>query len=125
MLLLLNFQTVFSLLALLSAIHTGVCTVWRSGESEGVVKGIAEGIHEGVVSNCFCRNWQKRSILETGIPKQKTGCLLCKTGGCFYFPFSDCSLFYLANFLCILRITCHGVFLIFLHKRPSHWQSVG
>ena len=103
---LLNFKTVFSPVALFSAARTGVYY--------------------------FCRDWQKISILETDIPKLKAECFgdrgwgwLCKTGSCFNFPFSDSHLFCLSNFLCIIRITWHGVLFIFLYNRPSQWWSVG
>ena len=42
----------------------------------------------------------------------------------YYFSFSECPLFCLSNFLCIVRITCHGALFIFLHNRPSHWWSI-
>ena len=58
-----------------------------------------------VLKFCFCRDRPRIAILETGIPKLKTGCFinhgwgwLCKTDGCFCFPFSDCPLFSLSNF---------------------------
>ena len=46
---LLNFRTVYSPIALLSTTHAGVCTFGRSGESEGIVKWVVEGIVEGVI----------------------------------------------------------------------------
>ena len=39
---LLNFQTVFSLVALFSTTHAVVCTFGRSGESEAIVEGVVE-----------------------------------------------------------------------------------
>ena len=110
---LLNFWIVFSPVALFSATHVErvVCIVFKF---------------------CFCRDWRRISILENGNLKPKTRCFrsrgsgrLCKTGGCFYFLFSDCPLFCLSNFLCVVRITCHGVLLVFLHYRPSRWRSIG
>ena len=71
---LLNFRTVFSPVPLFSATHAGVCTFGRSGESEGIVEGIVERVVCIVSKFCFCRDWRRISILETGIPKLKTGC---------------------------------------------------
>ena len=113
---LLNFRTVFFPVPLFSTTHAGVCTFGHSGESEGIVERIVERVVWIAFKFCFCRDWWRISILKTGIPKVRTGCFrnrgwgwLCKTGGCFYFPFSDCPLFCLSNFLCVIRITCHGV----------------
>ena len=65
-----NFWTVFSLVDLLSAAHAGA--------HAGIVKGVVEGIVEGVVwivfKSCFSRDCCRISILQTGIPKLKTGC---------------------------------------------------
>ena len=129
-----NFWTVFSPVALFSATNAGVCTFGCSGESEGIVEGVVEYIVKPVVcivfKFCFLRAWRKMSILEIGIPKPKTleigdeeDCV--KLAGVFYFLFFDCPFFCLSNFLCIVRITCHGVLFVFLHYRPSRWRSIG
>ena len=95
---------------------------------KGLLMALLNGLLKKVVwilfKFCFCRDWRRILIVETSIPKLKTEYFrdrrwgwLCKTGGCFYFPFSDCSLFCLSNFLCIVRTTCHGAWLIFQQNR--------
>ena len=117
-------------MVLLSTTHIGICALWRSGESEGILKGVVEGIVEGVawivLNFIFCRDWRRISILETGIPKLKTGYFrdrgrgwLCKSSGCFTLLFLI-AVFCLSNFLCIVRVICHKVLFTFLHIWQSH-----
>ena len=77
--LLLNFRIVFTSVALVSTIHTGVCTFGRSVESEGIVKGVVEDVFEHVVWTVikfyFCRDWRRIFNLQTGIWKWKLGAL--------------------------------------------------
>ena len=73
---------------------------------KGLLQGLLKGLFELYLNFVFCRDWQRIFILETGIPKLKTGYFrdcewgwLYKTGGgCFCFPLSDCPLFCLSIF---------------------------
>ena len=72
---LLNFQTVFSSVALLSTTHASVCTFERSGESERIVEGVAEGIVWIVFKFCSCRDWQKYPLWNLAFLNWKLGVL--------------------------------------------------